>query len=114
MAVSDRGRMVSRYRLRLKCGLTLFSQFNGPSPTIALGRRPGTGDNSPMRIILNGEAIDLSQDHATIVELLVRHGLAESRVAVEVNGAIVPRSRHNEHRLNDGDTIEIVHALGGG
>ena len=36
------------------------------------------------------------------------------KVAVEVNGAIVPRSLHAEHALKDGDRIEIVHALGGG
>jgi len=35
-------------------------------------------------------------------------------VAVEVNGEIVPRGRHAEHRLQPGDRIEIVHALGGG
>ena len=43
--------------------------------------------------------------------LLARAG---RRVAVEVNGEIVPRGRHNGHTLADGDRVEIVHALGGG
>lgn len=114
IAVSDRGGMVSRYQSRLKCDLTLFLHFSRPSPTIALGSRLGRGDNSPMRLTLNGEPIDLPQDRATIAELLAQQGLIERRVAVEVNGQIIPRGRHAEHRLADGDVIEIVHALGGG
>lgn len=50
----------------------------------------------------------------TVADLLVREHLAERRVAVEVNGAIVPRSAHQTHALMEGDHIEIVHALGGG
>src|SRR5690606_10077704 len=41
-------------------------------------------------------------------------GLAGRRVAVEVNGTIVPRGQHEAHALADGDQVEIVHALGGG
>ena len=50
----------------------------------------------------------------TVLALLEAKDLAGRRVAVEVNGAIVPRSLHPEHALKDGDRIEIVHALGGG
>ena len=46
--------------------------------------------------------------------LLAAKNLAQRRVAVEVNGEIVPRGRHGEHRLQAGDKVEIVHALGGG
>ena len=48
---------------------------------------------------------------ARVIEMLA---LGERRVAVEVNGEIVPRSRYAEHELRDGDRIEIVHAVGGG
>ena len=41
-------------------------------------------------------------------------GLAEKRVAVEVNLEIVPRSRHATRVLGEGDRVEIVHAIGGG
>ncbi len=67
-----------------------------------------------MRITLNGDPIGLSEDRPTIAGLLAQQGLTERRVAVEVNGEIVPRSRHAEYHLQDGDSIEIVHALGGG
>ncbi|HTL14310.1 MAG TPA: sulfur carrier protein ThiS [Thermomonas sp.] len=66
-----------------------------------------------MQIQLNGQPRPLP-DGATLLALLEVEGLAGRRVAVEVNGAIVPRGRHAEHALHDGDRVEIVHALGGG
>ncbi len=64
-------------------------------------------------ITLNGTPQALA-GAASIAELLCAAGLAERRVAVEVNGQIVPRSQHAEHRLQAGDRVEIVQALGGG
>jgi len=66
-----------------------------------------------MQICLNGEAREVDAGIA-LAELLEQTGLGGHRVAVEVNGSIVPRSRHAEHRLSAGDRVEIVHALGGG
>lgn len=66
-----------------------------------------------MRILLNGDPLDLPAE-CTAAQLLSQQGLAERRVAVEVNGTIVPRSVHAQHRLHDDDRVEIVHALGGG
>lgn len=67
----------------------------------------------PMKILLNGDARDVP-DAATIADLLAVSGYGERRVAVEVNRSIVPRSRHADHVLCEGDRIEIVHAIGGG
>ena len=66
-----------------------------------------------MDIQLNGEPRTLPPG-ATLAEVLALAGLSERRVAVEVNGGIVPRSAHARHVLCDGDAVEIVHALGGG
>lgn len=66
-----------------------------------------------MEILLNGEPRSLT-DGTRIASLLAAEGLAGRRVAVEVNGEIVPRGRHAEHVLGEGDRVEIVHALGGG
>ena len=66
-----------------------------------------------MRIELNGEAHVIA-DGATVASLLERLALAGRRLAVEVNGEVVPRGRHAEHALADGDRVEIVHAIGGG
>jgi sulfur carrier protein len=70
-------------------------------------------DNTGMDIVLNGDMLTLGEA-PTILDLLQTQGLAERRVAVEVNGEIVPRGRHATHALCDGDRVEIVHALGGG
>ena len=51
---------------------------------------------------------------ATLAQLLESLNLGAQRVAVERNGAIVPRSRHAETALAAGDRIEIVRAIGGG
>ena len=66
-----------------------------------------------MDIRLNGEPRTLPVPQ-TLQQLLEAEGLAERRVAIEVNGEIIPRSRHAEHLLRDGESVEIVHALGGG
>ena len=66
-----------------------------------------------MRIFLNGESTPVP-GIGTVAQLLQLQGLAERRVAVEVNGAIVPRSAHATQPLHDDDRVEIVHALGGG
>lgn len=69
--------------------------------------------NVPMNILLNGLPQQL-RDGADVAELLRVAGLAEKRVAVEVNLEIVPRSRHATRVLGEGDRVEIVHAIGGG
>lgn len=66
-----------------------------------------------MDIELNGQPRRIDSG-ASIVVLLKAEGLAERRVAVEVNGEIIPRSLHATHALAEGDRVEIVHALGGG
>ena len=47
-------------------------------------------------------------------ELVERLGLTGKRIAVERNGEIVPRSQFAARSLADGDTLEIVVAVGGG
>jgi sulfur carrier protein len=75
----------------------------------------GPRDNRSMRLHMNGDAIALPDTPAlTIAALLALQGLGERRVAVEVNGEIVPRGRHADYLLKENDVVEIVHALGGG
>lgn len=51
---------------------------------------------------------------ATIADLVRELELAPEKVAVERNGEIVPRSTLGEAPLGEGDTLEIVHFVGGG
>ncbi|AXK71311.1 sulfur carrier protein ThiS [Lysobacter sp. TY2-98] len=69
--------------------------------------------DSSLTLQLNGETrhVPAATDLRGLLDL---EGLGERRVAVEINGEIVPRSRHAGHALHDGDRVEIVHALGGG
>lgn len=71
-----------------------------------------------MRIMLNGKPhllrADIPEADQTIARLLDDTGLGRRRVAVELNGMIVPRSAHASEILHAGDKVEIVHALGGG
>lgn len=71
------------------------------------------GENAGMDIVLNGENRNLDAG-TSIAALLATEGLGERRVAVEVNGMIVPRGQHASLLLQPGDRVEIVHALGGG
>jgi sulfur carrier protein len=66
-----------------------------------------------VRITLNGEEKTLAAS-ATVGDLLRDMGLADKRVAVELNREIVPRSRHAEVRLQNDDRVEVVAAIGGG
>lgn len=64
-------------------------------------------------LTLNGEARQISPSES-VATLLANMGLSGKRLAVERNGEIVPKSRHAETLLAEGDTLEIVVAVGGG
>lgn len=66
-----------------------------------------------MQIIVNGKSTQVA-DGISAAELIESLGLGQRRLALEVNGEIVPRSQHASHDLAAGDRVEIVHAVGGG
>ncbi len=66
-----------------------------------------------MKIIVNGEPRQVPEG-CTARQLLELLELGDARVAMEVNLEIVPRSRHAEHVLREGDRVEVVRAIGGG
>lgn len=66
-----------------------------------------------IQIILNGQPETLAAN-LTVLALLEARGLVGKRLAVERNGEIVPKARHAEVKLADGDKLEIVVAVGGG
>lgn len=72
-----------------------------------------TAATSTIEVDVNGEAKRLAAD-ATVAELLEGLDLGGKRVAVAVNRDVVIRSRYAEHRLVEGDRIEILEAVGGG
>ena len=66
-----------------------------------------------MNLSINGESRDFPAP-LTVAALLETLGYAGKRIAVERNGEIVPKSRHGEAALAEGDRLEIVVAVGGG
>ena len=66
-----------------------------------------------MRIIINGEARELS-DGISLSALVEQLGMKPDRVAIELNRAIVGREAWLQTILHEGDTLEIVHFVGGG
>ncbi len=66
-----------------------------------------------MQITVNAQTREVT-DAITIAQLLEELKLADKHVAVEVNLDLIPRGQHAEHRLADGDKLEIVTLVGGG
>ncbi len=66
-----------------------------------------------LHVTINGERADLPET-LTVADLLARLGFDRRKVAVEVNEAVVPAPRHPDHRLGEGDRVEIVTLVGGG
>jgi sulfur carrier protein len=64
-------------------------------------------------IVVNGAKRELARE-SSVADLVHVLALEGKRIAVELNGAIVPRSRYGETRVSAGDRVEIVGAVGGG
>lgn len=72
-----------------------------------------TGASTSTQIFCNGECRMVAQG-TTVAALVAELGLEPKHVAVEVNLELVPRARHAECLLRDGDRLEIVTLVGGG
>jgi len=64
-------------------------------------------------VSVNGTTRQLG-DSTSVATLIEAMSLAGKRIALERNGEIVPRSRFAEQKLEDGDKLEVVIAVGGG
>jgi len=66
-----------------------------------------------MQLVVNGQNRE-ADSGMTVTHLLEILDLLGRRVAVEVNGEIVPRSQYDLSQLQEGDRVEVVQAIGGG
>jgi sulfur carrier protein len=66
-----------------------------------------------MNILLNGKSQEVAA-LTTVAALLQQLELEARNVAVELNLDVVPRQRHADVTLHDGDRLEIVTLVGGG
>jgi thiamine biosynthesis protein ThiS len=73
----------------------------------------GCGFFIAMKLKINGEESEIA-DGLTVTALLEELKIRPARVVVERNREIVAREAYGITRLADGDTLEIVHFVGGG
>ncbi len=66
-----------------------------------------------MRVTINGTEQTIN-DRLSIAQLLVQLGKNPKFLAIERNFELVPRTKHAETSIAEGDTIEIVTLVGGG
>jgi thiamine biosynthesis protein ThiS len=66
-----------------------------------------------MDVKVNGETLSVPKD-SSLTQLIELLSLGNNRIAVELNQEIVPRSEYDLLQLREGDSLEIVQAIGGG
>lgn len=66
-----------------------------------------------MKLRVNGNERDVDAD-CTLAELLQSLHLPETGIAVAIDGSVVPRSTHRDRVLADGESVEVIRAVGGG
>jgi thiamine biosynthesis protein ThiS len=68
---------------------------------------------APLSLTVNGDPLLLAGT-PTVAGLIAQLKLDTRKVAVELNREIIPRSTYAVTALKSGDTLEIVHFIGGG
>ncbi|MCH2465207.1 MAG: sulfur carrier protein ThiS [Gemmatimonadetes bacterium] len=66
-----------------------------------------------IQVRLNGKDRDVTSGH-TVQSLLEAIELNPLAVVVELNREILDRNRYSDFDIREGDTIEVVHFVGGG
>jgi sulfur carrier protein len=64
-------------------------------------------------VTVNGAQRDIAAE-TTLDELLRTLGVRRDGTAVALNDDVVPRARHRETQLREGDRLEIIVAVAGG
>lgn len=77
------------------------------------GQRSPDADRPPIRVTLNGEPRETVAG-GSVEDLLTGLGLHPRLVVVEHNREILDRGRYGEVEVREGDTLEVVHFVGGG
>ncbi len=65
------------------------------------------------KIQLNGKKVSI-QTNYSIFDLLKKYKLSNKKLAIELNGMIIPKDNFKKKYLKDNDKVEIVHFIGGG
>ena len=65
------------------------------------------------KIQLNGKKVKI-QRNLSIKDLIKRYRLKENKIAIELNGTILPKDHYKNKKVKNNDKIEIVQFIGGG
>jgi len=65
------------------------------------------------KIQLNGKKVKI-QRNLSIKDLINKYRLKENKIAIELNGTILPKDRYKNKKVKNNDKIEIVQFIGGG
>jgi thiamine biosynthesis protein ThiS len=66
-----------------------------------------------LNVLVNGIARTMKLG-TTVSDLLTEVGLQKDGVAVAIDMQVVPRGQHPHRKLQDGDRVEVLQAVGGG
>ena len=64
-------------------------------------------------IQLNGKKISINSKF-TVKDLVKKYRLKEKKIAIEVNGIILPKQNYSKKKLKNNDKVEVVQFIGGG
>ena len=65
------------------------------------------------KIQLNGKKITINSK-SSIQDLLKKYNLINKKIAIELNGIIIPKNKFKKKYLKNKDKVEVVHFIGGG
>ena len=65
------------------------------------------------KIQLNGKQLKIN-NNLSIKDLLKKYKLNERKIAIEINGTILPKNHYKKKKIKNRDKIEIVQFIGGG
>ena len=65
------------------------------------------------KIQINGRKINIKQK-INLSDLLKKYKLDTKKIALELNGEIIPKQMYKKKIIKNKDNIEIVHFIGGG
>ena len=66
-----------------------------------------------MNVTINGKQKNVT-GNTTVTNLFLKFNIKTKNIALELNGEILPKSEWFNYIVKEGDTIEIVEAIGGG
>ena len=65
------------------------------------------------KIQLNGKKVKI-QSNLSVKDLIKKYRLKETKIAIELNGTILPKDHYKNKKIKNNDKIEIVQFIGGG